>query len=148
MRQELASRDEELDRLRVMATTPISSAPRSLDDEMIGSLKQQHMLELSTLQATIRDLNTSLFDAEARTHALQKQNNTLAEQLSHRPIPHRSSSPIPRPSSRTGTRERSGLAAPPLSRSVFDHNLSPAMRHKREVSLSMLKGMFIASLHN
>jgi chromosome segregation ATPase len=158
LRFELAARDEEVERLREFAinSAPPSGVPRSLDDEMLSSLQQQRALDLSAAQSRNRELETAVFEAQARAHALQKQVNMLEDQLAQtRPLSRtgrRSFSPgIPsRPTSR-GTdhtdlrrasfnaRRPSNLTAPPLVRSVFDVGLSPDTRHKRQISLSMLK---------
>ncbi|KAF5374957.1 hypothetical protein D9758_000538 [Tetrapyrgos nigripes] len=146
LRQELSSKEEELQRLR----SPIrTEAPRSLDDEILSSVKQQHSLELSTAQSQIRSLETALFDAEARSHTLTKQIAGLEDQLAARP-PVRSFSPgIPsRPSSR-GARnvaEQRPYKPSALSRPAFEQNLSPETRHKRKTSLSMLKARMDSEL--
>lgn len=150
LRQEVSAKDEEIERLREAISSPTKTdAPRSLDDEVFSSLKQQHALELSALQSQVRALETSLFDTEARAHSMQKQISALEDQVAH--PPRRPFSPgIPsRPSSRgtadmqrrpsLGSQRPSSNLAPPLSRSVFDQSLSPETRHKRKVSLSMLK---------
>lgn len=148
LRLEVSAKDEEIEHLREVVLSPSrADVPRSLDDEMLSSLKQQHALELSAFQSQVRSLETSLFDAEARAHSMQKQISALEDQVAH--PPRRSFSPgIPsRPSSRGadlrrasfGSHKPSNLAPPPLSRSVFDSSLSPETRHKRKVSLSMLK---------
>jgi hypothetical protein len=130
--------------------------PRSLDAELLSSLRQQYALDLSAAQSQIRALENSVFDAEARSHTLQKHVVALEDQLAHsrsRPssrLGQRSFSPSQfRPSSRAGSHtdlRRSSLGshrpsnfAPPLSRSIFDQNMSAETRHKRLVSLSMLK---------
>lgn len=132
--------------------------PRSLDAELLSSLRQQHALDLSAAQSQIRALENSVFDAEARSHALQKQVAALEDQLAHsrsRPssrLGQRSFSPSQfRPTSRAGShadlrrssfgshRPSKNNLAPPLSRSIFDQNMSAETKHKRLVSLSMLK---------
>lgn len=87
-----------------------------------------------------------MFDAEAKSHALRKQVSALEDQLTQTrsAAVHRALSPsLPstsRPASRAASvRAGLGAGAPPLSRSVFDQNLTPETRHKRKVSLSMLK---------
>lgn len=146
LRAELDARDEEIQRLHEAVSSPSTDAPQSLDDELIGSLRQQHALDLSAAQSQIRALENIIFDGEAKAHALQKQINALQDQVSQLQsarVVQRSFSPIPsRPASDLG---RSSFGShrpsnpPPLSRSVFDQNLSPETRHKRKVSLSMLK---------
>lgn len=106
-------------------------------------------MDLSAATAQVRALENTIYDKERANHTLQKQVNSLEEQLAQLRSGHlgqRAFSPIPsRPSSRAmesdrrisiGSR-RSG--PPPLSRSVFDHAMSPETLHKRKVSLSMLK---------
>ena len=163
LRLELAAKDEELERLRDFAinSAPTSGVPRSLDDEMLSSMQQLHALDLSAAQSKNRELETAVFEAQAKIHALQKQVNALEEQLAQAraaaasvavPPGRRSFSPgVPsRPSSRNvdrsdlrraslNSRRPSVLVPPPLARSVFDVGLSPDARHKRQISLSMLK---------
>ena len=158
LRLELTAKDEELERLRDFAinSAPTSGVPRSLDDEMLSSMQQSHALDLSAAQSKNRELETAVFEAQAKTHALQKQVNALEEQLAQAratPVPPgRPFSPgVPsRPSSRNvdrsdlrrvslNSRRPSVLVPPPLARSVFDVGLSPDARHKRQISLSMLK---------
>ncbi|ESK96220.1 hypothetical protein Moror_7210 [Moniliophthora roreri MCA 2997] len=162
LQQELAAKDEELQRLKDAASRPLSAGPRSLDDEMLGSYKQQHELELSTAQSHIRSLETALFDAEARSHSLIKQVAALEDQLAgHSHAPHRASPGIPsRPSSRHSTdlhraavqrtSSRSNLAtAPPIIKrtpAAYEQSLSPETRHKRKVSLSMLRARIDSEL--
>ncbi|KAK1233063.1 hypothetical protein PQX77_003790 [Marasmius sp. AFHP31] len=149
LRQELSSKDEEIQRLKEStASTPKqdSKGPRSLDDEMLGSYKQQHDLELSAAQSQIRSLETALFDAEARSHTFMKQVAALEDQLASH-VQHRGSPGVPsRPSSRhsndlhraavtSSSRLNPARLAPP----AYDQSLSPETRHKRKVSLSMLK---------
>ncbi|KAK0500720.1 hypothetical protein EDD18DRAFT_1145580 [Armillaria luteobubalina] len=142
LRQAIETKDEEIERLLAVASSSGPEGPRSLDDEMLGAIKQQHSLELSASQSKIRTLETSLFEAEARSHALQKQLSALED------LRPRSFSPIPsRPSSRGSAIDLhrasfKGALPPSLSRSrtaVLDQGLSPETRHKRKVSLSMLK---------
>ena len=115
---------------------------------MLSSLRQQHALDLSAATAQVRALEHTIYDKERVNHTLQKQVNTLEEQLvqlrSNYPG-QRAFSPIPRPSSRaTESDRRISIGSrrsgpPPLSRSVFDHAMSLETLHKRKVSLSMLK---------
>ena len=158
LRFDLASKDEEIERLREIAinSAPASGAPRSLDYEMLNSLQQQRDLDLSAAQSKNRALETAVFEAQAKAHSLQKQLHALQEQMAQtRPesrAGRRSFSPgnPSRPSSRNvnhtdlrrasfGSRRPSNLVPPPLARSVFDVGLSPDTRHKRQISLSMLK---------
>ncbi|RDB29429.1 hypothetical protein Hypma_015998 [Hypsizygus marmoreus] len=161
LRTDLSARDEEIAHLREVVSSPTrTDAPQSLDDELLSSLRQQHALDLSAAQSQIRALENSVYEANARSHTLQKHVNALEDQLAHsrsRPtsrLGHRSFSPIPgalRASSRTrsnsdirrssfGSHRPSNLGVmPPLARSIFDQNMSAETRHKRLVSLSMLK---------
>ncbi|KAH7915714.1 hypothetical protein BJ138DRAFT_997362 [Hygrophoropsis aurantiaca] len=153
LRAELVSREAEIEELREMVSSAATSqGPRSLDDEMLSSLRQQHAIELSSASSQIRALETSVFEAQATSHKLQKQISILEDQLAQTRSASRATSRpfspgIPRPSSRAQSQtdvrrgsfghKPSNLA--PLSRSVFDVGLSPETRHKRQVSLSMLK---------
>jgi len=117
---------------------------------MLNSLRQQHALDLSAAQSQIRALENSVFDAEARAHGLQKQVHALEAQASQaRPssrLGQRPFSPnhFSRPTSQTHSElGRSSFGSsqrpPPLSRSIFDQNLTPEALHKRKASLSMLR---------
>ncbi|EGO05255.1 hypothetical protein SERLA73DRAFT_82847, partial [Serpula lacrymans var. lacrymans S7.3] len=152
LRAEIASKVEEIERLnQSVSIASTSDDARSLDDEMLSAVKQQYSLDLSTAQSRIRTLESSVFEAQATSHNLQKQVNILEDQLAQSrratATPRPFSPGIPsRPSSRgvnhTDLRRasfghKSTTLAP--SRSVFDVGLSPETRHKRQVSLSMLK---------
>lgn len=163
LRIEISSKDEEIERLRETVSSPSANdAPRSLDAEMLSSLRQQHALDLSAAQSQIRALETSVFEAQAKSHTWQKQVSSLEDELlqlrsvprgTHRPfspgIPSRSSSrahdhvDLRRASF---TSHRPNNAVPPLSRSFFEQNLDPETRHKRKVSLSMLKARIDSEL--
>lgn len=149
LRSELMAKDEELESFQ---KTPVTddATPSSLDNEMLSALKQQHVLELSSAQSQIRALETAVFEAQDRAHRLQRQIGVLEDQLAQT----RTSRATPRPFSpstsvRPSSRASSGLRrasfgkqsslVPPSTRSVFDVGLSPETRHKRQVSLSMLK---------
>ena len=146
LQSELVAKEEELESVQ---KTPITDdGMRSLDDEMLSAVKQQHTMELSSAQSQIRALETAVFEAQDKAHRLQRQVHTLEDQLSTRSVSRATSrpfSPGARPSSRTsGDLRRSSLASKssslvPSTRSVFDVGLSPETRHKRQVSLSMLK---------
>lgn len=156
LRAEVASKTTEVEQLWQTQSSSSSSAngnPPSLNEEMLNSLRQQHALDLSASQSQIRALENSVFDAEARAHTLQKQVHGLEAQLAlARPssrLGQRSFSPnhLSRPSSRVQSHSELGRSSfsssqrppPPLSRSIFDQGLTPETRHKRKVSLSMLK---------
>jgi predicted nucleic acid-binding Zn-ribbon protein len=150
----------------VAAHSASPSSPSSLDKEMMNSLKQQHRLELSAAQSQIRALQSSVFEAEARAHSFQKQLSQSEDQLAHlraasthvgahRPFSPQGQQQQPsRPSSRQRNRSdelrRASLSqrrggggssgVPPAAASGgFGANLSPETRHKRKVSLGMLK---------
>ncbi|KAG1774043.1 hypothetical protein EV702DRAFT_1180990 [Suillus placidus] len=152
LRAELSAKDDEIEHLRNFSSN--EAAPRSLDDEMIGSLGVQHAMDLSNANSQIRALETAVFEAQAKSHSLQKQISILEDQLVQQRSTSRATSRpfspgVPgRPSSRTlnptdlrrgpFTHKSSNLA-PPSPRTVFDVGLSPETRHKRQVSLGMLK---------
>lgn len=164
LRAEQAQKDEELERLREVAYSPSfraepqsQSQSQSLDREMLSALKQQHALELSASNSKVRALETSVFNAEAQVHALQRQVSVLENELrspaarpsSRNSLHHQPPSSLPR---RTASRavdssdelRRASFNAhrpgpsPPPTLSAFE-GLSPEARHKRKVSLSMLK---------
>ncbi|OAX42673.1 hypothetical protein K503DRAFT_790018 [Rhizopogon vinicolor AM-OR11-026] len=154
LRAELSAKDDEIEHLRT-ASSSDEAAPRSLDDEMLGALKVQHTMDLSTAQSKIRNLETAVYEAQAKSHNLQKQVGILEDQLAQQRSASRATSrafspgaPGARPASRSlnpidsrrgsFTHKPSNLV-PPSSRTVFDVGLSPETRHKRQVSLSMLK---------
>ncbi|KAJ3571571.1 hypothetical protein NP233_g3682 [Leucocoprinus birnbaumii] len=150
---EVASKALEVEQLRQNESSSANGSPPSLNEEMLNSLRQQHALDLSASQSQIRALENSVFDAEARAHALQKQVHSLEAQLalarpSSRLGQQRSFSPnhVSRPSSRVQSHSELGRSSfsssqrpPALSRSIFDQSLTPETLHKRKVSLSMLK---------
>jgi myosin protein heavy chain len=152
LRAELNAKDDEMEHLRTSSSD--EAAPRSLDDEMIGALRVQHAMDLSNANSQIRALETAVFEAQAKSHNLQKQISILEDQLAQQRSTSRATSRpfspgVPgRPSSRalnpTDLRRgsfshRSSNLAPPSPRTVFDVGLSPETRHKRQVSLGMLK---------
>jgi len=165
LQADIAQKDEEIERLR--EGLPIADIRNSLDGEMSSALKQQQMLELSNARSQIRALESAVFEADARAHSLQKQVSTLMDQLtqlrslSH--VPTRPFSPTPGMPSRPSSRARnvsdelrvqavrvgssqsiSGMnnaRSSPLHKprkSTFE-TLSPETKHKRRVSLGMLK---------
>ncbi|TBU34435.1 hypothetical protein BD309DRAFT_640915 [Dichomitus squalens] len=161
LRAELAQKDEELERLReaASASTPPSHADesqsQSLDAEMLSALKQQHALELSAAHQQVRSLESSVFNAEAQVHALQRQLALLEDELAQlRPLRQssRTSSTqalpkrtVGRPAGHSDDLRRASFQShrpaeisPPATISAFE-GLSPETRHKRKVSLSMLK---------
>lgn len=150
---ELSAKDEEIERLHAAVTRPATPGANSLDGEMLSALKQQHSLELSSAQSEIRALETAVYQAEARAHALQKQVAELEDQLVHvRPNSRTSQRPTPLPAY-VSTRNidhsdelrrasfnsvRSTNLRPSSPLSSFE-GLSAETRHKRRVSLGMLK---------
>ncbi|KAH9065883.1 hypothetical protein EDB87DRAFT_1741541 [Lactarius vividus] len=166
LRADLVAKVQEIEELRaeVSAAASSSSSPSSpsLDKEMMNALKQQHRLELSAAQSQIRALQSSVFEAEARAHSFQKQLSQSEDQLaqlraaSQHVAAQRPFSPTPsRPSSRqrgrsddlrraslsSSSQQQQRRSGPPRSPapSAFGANLSPETRHKRKVSLGMLK---------
>ncbi|KAI6136269.1 hypothetical protein F5141DRAFT_1185300 [Pisolithus sp. B1] len=142
LRSELMAKDEELESFQ---KTPVTDdATPSLDNEMLSALKQQHVLELSSAQSQIRALETAVFEAQDRAHRLQAPDRSQIRVSGTTPRPFSPSTSV-RSSSRasSGLRRASfgkqGGLVPPSTRSVFDVGLSPETRHKRQVSLSMLK---------
>ena len=156
LRAELAAKDNEIERLRQSNTSEDPQSP-SLGEEMFNGVKQQHTLELSAAQSEIRSLETTVFEAEAKAHALQRQVAALEDQLAHTRAPTVASRNPPRPSSTVGrpaarivdhsddlrrasfSSVRSGTLARPLSPSSSFEGLSAETRHRRMVSLGMLK---------
>jgi len=151
LRAGLAIKTAEVEQLRNNQSSSFNSSPPLFDEEMLGSLRQQHALDLSASQSQIRALENSVFDAEARAHALQKQVHTLEARLAIKEpgsrLGQRSFSPnhySSRSLSRVQSHSEFGRSSfnssqRPFSRSIFDQSLTPEARHKRKVSLSMLK---------
>jgi myosin protein heavy chain len=154
LRLDIAAKDEELERLREAVSSPTKANdedPHSLDHELLSSLRQQHALELSAAQSQIRALENAVFDADAKAHALRKQLSALEDQLTHQNNHHAHARPpsLPsssRPASRAASARTSNAAPAPLARAVFDQNLTAETRHKRKVSLSMLKARIDSEL--
>jgi len=172
LQTEVAQKDEEIERLR--EGLPLPDIRNSLDGEMSSALKQQQMLELSNARSQIRALESAVFEADARAHSLQKQVSSLMDQLTQlrslSTVPTRPFSPTPGMPSRPGSRARnvsdelrvqaaragssqsiSGMSNPRSSplhkprKSTFE-TLSPETRHKRRVSLGMLKARIDSEL--
>lgn len=169
---EIVQKDEEIERLR--ESMPPPNARNSLDGEMSSALKQQQLLELSNARSQIRALESAVFEADARAHSLQKQVSSLMDQLTQlrslSTVPTRPFSPTPGMPSRPNSRARnvsdelrvqvvragssqsvSGMSnprSPPLQKprkSTFE-TLSPETKHKRRVSLGMLKARIDSEL--
>ena len=151
LRSELASKDEEILRLREAMPDPDTpSGAHSLDEEMLYALKQQHALELSATQSHIRELETTIYQTEAQVHALQRHVAALESQLEHTRSNSRNSQ---RPTLPARTSNRMLDRSDGLRRASFHSHrsahaavipsafegLSPETRHKRRVSLGMLK---------
>ena len=182
LRDQLALREDELMRLREDAPSSSSSSSSklphherqpSLNQEMLSAVRQQHALDLSTAHSRIRSLETDVFEAQAAAHTFQRRVTALEDeitQLRAQGLPpdvlRRSTPPFPRGSSFYGgsddTRRHSLSSTRPhtpsslrplvMPRAVYDDNLSAATRHKRKVSLSMLKARIeserAATLHS
>lgn len=147
LQSDLMAKEEELESVQ---KTPMADEDglRSLDHEMLSAVKQQHTIELSSAQSQMRALEAAVFEAQDKAHRLQRQVHLLEDQLATRPVSRATSRPFSpgvRPSSRTSNDVRRGSftakssSLVPHTRSVFDVGLSPETRHKRQVSLSMLK---------
>ena len=172
LQAEIAQKDEEIERLR--EGLPAATIRGSLDGEMSSALKQQQMLELSNARSQIRALESAVFEADARAHSLQKQVSSLMDQLTQlrslSNVPTRPFSPTPGMPSRPSSRARnvsdelrvqavrvgssqsiSGMSnarSSPLHKprkSTFE-TLSPETKHKRRVSLGMLKARIDSEL--
>ena len=172
LQAEVAQRDEEIERLRESGTS--SNIRNSLDGEMSSALKQQQLLELSNARSQIRALESAVFEADARAHSLQKQVSSLMDQLTQlrslSNVPTRPFSPTPGMPSRPGSRARnvsdelrvqavragssqsisslSNARSSPVHiprKSTFE-TLSPETKHKRRVSLGMLKARIDSEL--
>lgn len=159
---------------RLREGMPPSSIRNSLDGEMSSALKQQQTLELSNARSQIRALESAVFEADARAHSLQKQVSSLMDQLTQlrslSNVPTRPFSPTPgmpsRPSSRArnvsdelrvqavraGSSQSVSTMSNPHSspsqkprKSTFE-TLSPETKHKRRVSLGMLKARIDSEL--
>jgi hypothetical protein len=150
LRHELALKDEEIERLSGNGPDALSrrTGPPSLDGELLNSLRQQHALDLSAAHSTIRALETSVFEAEAKSHSMQRQIELLENELNHlRRGGHDPISFSP-PGSRPGSRasdlhhNRVPNLNPSSIPSIFDQLLTPETRHKRKISLGMLKARF------
>ena len=172
LQAEIAQKDEEIEKLR--EGLPSLNVRNSLDGEMSSALKQQQMLELSNARSQIRALESAVFEADARAHSLQKQVSSLMDQLTQlrslSTVPTRPFSPTPGMPSRPGSRARnvsdelrvqavrvgssqsisstSNARSSPSQKprkSTFE-TLSPETKHKRRVSLGMLKARIDSEL--
>lgn len=136
LRTELSSHEEELTLLRDAASQPTSNGARSLDEELLSSLRQQHAFELSAATSQVRALENIIFDKDTAIHELQKRVNGLEE---HHVTPN-SRSISKAPDYNGVSRFSLPTALPsPLARTVFDQPMTPETFHKRKVSLNMLK---------
>ncbi|KAG8912562.1 hypothetical protein FRC00_004250 [Tulasnella sp. 408] len=141
--------------------SPVASSGTNLNEEIMEAQAQQHALELSTAQSQIRTLETNLFQEQAKTHTLQRRITTLEDELrmtktqvptatSHKPTSPRISSinnlrrvSSPTPGARnSGELQRRSVPStyrPVTQIPVLDDSLSADVRHKRKISLGMLK---------
>ena len=150
LRADLAAKENEIDRLQQV----IHPSTPSLDEEMLSAMDQQHALELSAAQSEIRSLETSVYEAESQALTLQRQVAALEDQLSHyraaaRNSPRASaarssgrivdhSDDLRRASFGSVRSGGAGLTRPTSPPSSFE-GLSAETRHRRRVSLGMLK---------
>jgi myosin protein heavy chain len=135
LRSELYSKEEELEQLKAEASHASAKTPRghqrssSLDKEMFES---DGTFELSSARSKIRTLEATVFQEQAKAHGLRKQVSSLEEEL------HRLRR-MPR------SRQGSSIHSPATSNvdlpvtTVLDSALPPDVRHKRKISLSMLR---------
>ncbi|CAG8641193.1 6163_t:CDS:10, partial [Acaulospora colombiana] len=136
LRNEVLSKEEEIEQLKAEAahtnTKPQRGHQRnpSLDNEMFES---DGTFELSQARSRIRNLETTIFQEQAKAHNLRKQVNSLEEEL-HRL--RRTS----RPHQVTPTFQSPALSHKDLPlETPLDSALPPDVRHKRKISLSMLR---------
>lgn len=134
LRIEVSAKDEELERLRDSLISPSqANAPNSFGNEVLESARQ---LDLSAAHQRIRSLEDAVYASDARAHNLQRHVAMLEQQLAGRTaVVQRAISP---PTGRASFGSSRG-PAPALSVSPLDEGLSEETRHKRHVSLSMLK---------
>ena len=154
LRAEVVAKDEQIEQLQANVTSD-SSGSGALGEEILSALKQQHSLEISEAQSEIRALETAVYEAESRTITLQRQLAALETQLSR---PNSRSSPRPslqgrgtstrtivdqsddlRRASFGSARNANGNASRPSTQPSAFEGLSAETRHKRRVSLGMLK---------
>ncbi|KAG8947217.1 hypothetical protein FRC04_010940 [Tulasnella sp. 424] len=140
--------------------SPVAASHTNLNEEMMEAQSQQHALELSTAQSQIRTLETNLFQEQAKTHSLQRRITTLEGELHMTKMqaaataPHKPGSPrtstinnlrrvsSPTPQRNSGELQRRAVSStfrPVTQIPVIDSSLSAEIRHKRKISLSMLK---------
>ncbi|KAF8604026.1 hypothetical protein BDV93DRAFT_472434 [Ceratobasidium sp. AG-I] len=151
---EITIREDELSRLRLHGSKSPQHNPVTLASETME-------LELSTMRSRIRALEAEAFEAQSREHALQRQLAKLHEEAEQFGIsvPGKRRGQLGTSSHRTsGEQEntRSGVGSAhagtpssttPANRlSVLDASLTPETRHKRAVSLNMLRARIISEM--
>jgi len=156
------------DRLAIQSDPPTPSpnghrSRTSIGDEMLVAVQQQHAIELSETRSQIRSLQNGIYSEQSRTHALQKQIAALENELASLRLAAPPTSPFRATASSSGLRLTrthsvqsitSNHSNPASTRGMpsrlatvprpginpFDEtSLPPDTRHKRKVSLSMLK---------
>ncbi|EMD32540.1 hypothetical protein CERSUDRAFT_118597 [Gelatoporia subvermispora B] len=147
-RETLMARDAELAQARSAAAQQEGRlTPNSEVDN-------EHVLALSEAQARVRELEGTAFDADARAHAAQRRVAELEDELSQllsAPQASRNAGrqgqrrAAGRPQHTTRPSSRLSKASETPSLSVFD-GLSPETKHKRRVSLGMLKARIDSEL--
>jgi chromosome segregation ATPase len=136
LRSELLSKDEEIEQLKSEAAHTNSKPQRghqrnpSLDKEMFES---DGTFELSQARSKIRNLETTIFQEQAKAHSLRKQVNSLEEELHRLRRTSRSHQVTPSYQSPALSHKDLPLETP------LDSALPPDVRHKRKISLSMLR---------
>jgi len=132
----------------------------SLSQEILAV---EESIDLSAAKSRVRALEAEVFDKQATAHTLQKRIQELEHELSTRPrvlvpknpanghttrtyVPH-SQPPFPKPKTSSSASQHSNTSektnghaySATLTANTIDDGLAPEQRHKRRVSLHMLK---------
>ncbi|KZO90229.1 hypothetical protein CALVIDRAFT_531604 [Calocera viscosa TUFC12733] len=151
----------EVSKLRTVPGTPVSGMDNdvpqtpanksSLEDEMLHSMEQQHLLDLSSARSQIRSLETQLHEEQSRMHTLTRRVQELElSQTRSPPTANSHLTPLGSGSSPSFVRpalptSASYTSLPPPARSgsflrpSLEADVPEYQRHKRRISLSMLK---------
>ena len=134
LRNDLYSKEEELEQLKAEFNVSSAKTPRghrrssSLGEEMFES---DGTFVLSAARSKIRNLESTVFQEQAKAHNLRKQVSSLEEEL------HRLRR-LPRSQQASAYSPATSNVDLPVT-TVLDSALPPDVRHKRKISLSMLK---------
>ncbi|KIJ23755.1 hypothetical protein M422DRAFT_275600 [Sphaerobolus stellatus SS14] len=93
----------------------------SFSDEMLADMRQQHELDMSEAQSKIRELEPRASTSAHPSPPISEDRKQSLSSNAHRPL------------------TPSSLREMLTSRPVYEDNLPPETRHKRKISLSMLK---------